>query len=59
MMWRRVKWEMARLEARYGRRRSLLLIVLTVVLAAVPVPGVRLVPIWVAELARGLRGGVP
>jgi hypothetical protein len=59
MMWRLLKWEMARLEARYGRRLSLVLIVLTVALAAVPVPGVSLVPIWVAELARSLRGGVP
>ncbi len=58
-MWRRLKWEVGRLEARYGRRVALLLIVLTVALAAVPVPGVSLVPIWVAELARSVRGGVP
>ena len=52
MMWRRLKCEMGRLEARYGRRLAMLLVVITVALAAVPVPGVSLVPIWVAELAR-------
>jgi hypothetical protein len=59
MMWRRMKCAMGRLEARYGRRLAMLLVVVTVLLAAVPVPGVSLVPFWVAELARGLRGGVP
>ena len=58
-MWRRLKWEVGRLEARYGRRVTMVLIVLTVVLAAVPVPGASLIPFWVAELARGIRGGVP
>jgi hypothetical protein len=59
MMWRRLKCEMGRLEARYGRRLAMLLVVITVALAAVPVPGVSLVPIWVAELARCARGSVP
>jgi hypothetical protein len=58
-MWRRLKWEVGRLEARYGRRVTMLLIVLTLALAPVPVPGVSFVPIWVAELARTVRGGVP
>jgi hypothetical protein len=49
-MWRRLKCGIGRLEARYGRRPAMLLVVVTVVLVAVPVPGVSLVPIWVAEL---------
>jgi hypothetical protein len=59
MMWRRLQNTMAQLEARYGRRLAMLLVVVTVALAAVPVPGVSLVPFWVAELARGIRSGVP